>query len=83
MPKELIRDDVNTFAVRIGWERGSCVQVATVRPDRELRMSYDKDGDGEVFYGDGLYATFDSREQINNMIRVLRRARDQAFGADE
>jgi len=30
----------------------------------------------------GLYATLD-RESINNIIRVLRRARDQAFGRDE
>lgn len=30
----------------------------------------------------GLYASLD-RDAINNIIRVLRRARDQAFGRDE
>ena len=30
----------------------------------------------------GLYSTLD-RDAINNIIRVLRRARDQAFGRDE
>src|SRR5262245_41923080 len=32
---------------------------------------------------DGWYATLERREDVNRLIRVLRRARDQAFGRDE
>lgn len=40
------------------------------------------------FYGDGTDPGFDhifslSRKQVNGLIRVLRKARDQAFGRDE
>lgn len=32
---------------------------------------------------DGWYMTLETRSQVNDLIRTLRRARDQAFGRDE
>lgn len=59
------------FRVEVGWDRYGAVQVATMDPDAEL-------GSRES----GLYVDLD-RGGINNLIRLLRKARDQAFGRDE
>lgn len=79
MPKEYVpahSDDVCGFRVRVGWNReASYCQIATIDPEKE--ENYDADSrDG------GLYVTLD-RHDINDLIRILRRARDQAFGRDE
>lgn len=78
MPKEVINsrfsDDPVDVGVQVGWGRDSeHVQVATVNTDgAELRPTPE---------GNGWYIQLD-RGGINQLIRVLRRARDQAFGAD-
>ena len=59
------------FRVEVGWDRYGAVQVATVDPEAEL-------GSRES----GLYVDLD-RRGINDLIRHLRKARDQAFGRDE
>lgn len=79
MPKEWITskypDDVPELGIRVGWSRDAeHVQVATVNAeDRELRPTPE---------GNGWFVALD-RNEINRLIRVLRRARDQAFGKDE
>lgn len=73
MPKEVIEVTENgaTNAVVVGWNRLGYVHVATLRPDGT-------DPSGAT----GQYVTVD-RDQINQLIRNLRRARDIAFGRDE
>jgi hypothetical protein len=58
------------FRVRVGWNR-ECgdVQIATV-----------DEADGND--GSGFFVDLD-RHGINSLIRILRRARDAAFGRDE
>jgi hypothetical protein len=79
MPKETIRsryrEDDPKLGVQVGWNReAEHVQVATVNSDSaELRPTPE---------GNGWYVQLD-RYRINQLIRVLRRARDQAFGRDE
>lgn len=94
MPREVIgpRDE---FHVDVGWHRESgMLQIATVIPEPQTNagpknlaalVASWEDGardpenpDG----GKGLYASLD-RAAVNDLIRVLRRARDQAFGRDE
>lgn len=87
MPKEVIRG--REFNVVVGWSQHCGVQVAT-----EMREPQDSDapqnleqlvatwGDGTKAHARGLYSDLD-RQQINELIRVLRRARDSAFGRDE
>lgn len=88
MPKEYIRgatyykdDDSTPLAdvvsndVRISWnnqDSGGDVQIAT----------FTNDGSYEAEHEAPQYTTLD-RAAINRMIKVLRRARDQAFGRDE
>ena len=87
MPKELVfqktehgdpatRDAV----VRIGWNRAgsrSMVELATVHPTTKEPLEPLCMG-GE---GYGWYVILD-RDAINHLIRTLRKARDQAYGAD-
>jgi hypothetical protein len=79
MPKEIIEDRHSTAEgphakVQVGWSReAEHVQVATVAPDSWLH--------DQRRQGNGWFVTLD-RDQINSLIRTLRKARDQAFGAD-
>ena len=83
MPKEYIVDSAErrrqeehggeTIGVRVGWQRDMSVQVAT------LLMPGGEFGEEAT---QGVFADLD-RHSINRLIRTLRRARDQAYGADE
>jgi hypothetical protein len=79
MPKEVVwsyRDifgEKEPFRVEVGWSRESGdVQIVTADPS--------KPEVGEPCRG--FYVDLD-RKGINDLIRNLRRARDQAFGRDE
>ncbi len=79
MPKEIIHDDTvpsgatnsTPLIVEVQWGRGSDVRIATVDMTKE---QYSPES--------GWFVTVD-RSMINKVIRALRRARDQAYGADE
>lgn len=63
---------VPNFRVKVGWNREvGYVNIATVNEEAPL---------GTV--ESGLYVDL-NRRGINDLIRHLRRARDQAFGRDE
>lgn len=86
MPKEYIRNsqigvnthtgeevDLNPHQVEVGWSKeAGHVQIATTDPKCEDTFSKEA----------GLYFELD-RRSINDLIRLLRKARDQAFGRDE
>jgi hypothetical protein len=96
MPKEMVHDEAGMYDVHIGWERDKYVQVGVESADRraivdklinttepEAREALDRLlGDGEAAAFTGLWGTLD-RAGCNRLIRVLRQARDQAFGKDE
>jgi hypothetical protein len=74
MPKETIHPSVpvedakELNLVDVGWHNNGHVAIG-VRPA------------GQAGPEDGLFADLD-RDQINKLIRTLRRARDAAYGAD-
>jgi hypothetical protein len=83
MPREYVYSEFNDplaetapqMAASVGWSKeadGGSIQLATIRNGKE--HSYDP--------VDGLYMDLD-RKQINQLIRLLRKARDDAFGRDE
>jgi hypothetical protein len=94
MPKQMIYPLPNPDGtdadrrVEVGWSRERYVQVATTT----LQPGADRDRDFIDGSGtetepvkpawDGQFVDLD-RHQINELIRTLRRARDQAFGRDE
>ena len=79
MPKEIIWGDTpqeehdgdNIFVPEVRWWK-----------DRDVVVGLVPVGNPEA-PGKGLYTDTLTRAQINNLIRVLRRARDQAYGRDE
>lgn len=89
MPKEIVYDQARMFNVELKWSNeGSHVQIATVVPPAQtaeapasLGALVDSWSREDRYLATGLYATLD-RNGINRLIRALRRARDQAFGAD-
>jgi hypothetical protein len=85
MPKEYIEDrytghdddavaEGSTAKVRVGWSREQeHVEIATVAPD-EIKLEPTPEGNGWFVQLD--------RSGLNRLIRSLRKARDQAYGAD-
>lgn len=84
MPKEVVRNysraighdgaviEDDRFQAEVHWSRDMYVQVATVKLAEDFGES------GKV---EGWFVELD-RSGINRLIRILRKARDQAFGAD-
>ncbi len=80
MPREYIENDTrqggdNSNHVEVQWARDKFAQIGSIRKgdvgntDTPARMS------------EGFYVNLD-RSRINQLIRLLRKARDQAFGPD-
>lgn len=90
MPRETVFSDVGDFVVTVGWSREQYVQVATecvAEPEVLRQRVLDLLNEGSATNPDGRhvfrgwYTTLD-RTQVNNLIRLLRKARDSAYGAD-
>lgn len=95
MPKETVygselpwRDDdyPAVSVVQVLWSRDDHVQVVSRCMHRADHSDIAPPGveraDGEILFTDGMYVNLD-RRGINDLIRNLRRARDQAYGRDE
>lgn len=79
MPKEKVFDIHNDAEfVAVGWSRDGYVQIATVNPLGEISMQGNRIDDIDP----GWFIDMD-RRSINDLIRLLRNARDAAFGRDE
>jgi hypothetical protein len=96
MPSEVIRnrpevDDGALPYTRVGWGRDAqYVQLGTVIPESEGKIQHrNTNPDNPNLWEDvdcpqgeaGWFVQLD-RDGCNRLIRTLRRARDQAFGAD-
>lgn len=76
--------ETNPAAVHVGWNRAGWVQVSLEADPSYFRFVADNP-DGEAV-ADGRTSAYSpplGREELNKLIRVLRRARDQAYGRDE
>jgi hypothetical protein len=72
----------NPAVVHVGWNRAGWVQVSIEADQTYFRFvaeNPDAQGDGRTT----AYVPPLSRDEVNKMIRALRRARDQAYGRDE
>lgn len=80
MPKELIHDNTplpegdgeqsTPYAIQVGWDRVGYAQIGTVNLQAE-----------EHTPEHGWFVDLD-RRMVNDLIRLLQRARDGAFGKD-
>lgn len=92
MPKELIyephgvafpEDPERRGAVDVRWDRESgYFQIGTHDPQSEVFVPGTPLSETTIPAEYGWWVNLD-RRGINDLIRVLRRARDQAFGRDE
>lgn len=90
MPKEIIRDGADQFHVIVGWQRDCDVQVGIQtsdgRPIGEHLTVTEADDNGVTISRpagfDSLWGSL-NRAALNELIRVLRKARDAAYGRDE
>ncbi|MEU1761293.1 hypothetical protein [Micromonospora sp. NPDC005652] len=81
MPKETIYDQVSLYDLEVGWEADRWVQVGIKTHDgRSIAEHLTGEGETPADFR-GLWGSYD-RAGINRLIRILRRARDSAFGAD-
>lgn len=95
MPKEVVRSNLQKNSwVAVGWDKADSENVQL-----GVSLGYgfrfvDKHGnvlDDHVDYeyskipgvAQSLWFTFTSREQMNELIRNLRKARDSSYGRDE
>lgn len=89
MPKEAVYDLTQPHSVEVSWGReGGYVQVGSRFRDQYFRFIPADEASGEFVSNaeperfDSLHVTLTERGQVNDLIRLLRRARDQAFGTD-
>lgn len=68
--------------VHVGWQKDGWVQVAIEGDVSYFRFAAEHP-DGETSDRSTVYVDPMSRDEINKLIRTLRRARDQVFGRDE
>ncbi len=91
MPKERIQSHTAPeFDVTVAWGRDTTVQICTTAADADERLrAWVEQVEGIQSQPGASFAMFDgwhvdlNRQQVNDLIRTLRRARDQAFGRDE
>lgn len=90
MPRETIRERGSSRAVVVGWQKDTDVQVGTVDDNASAGLDVWYPGQSRPAEGvstsagvsSGFFATLD-RQGVNDLIRILRKARDAAFGRDE
>lgn len=77
MPKETIYPSEynEDMKVEVQWAKDMYVQIGVAH------LPPPEDPSKGTIEWDGKYLTLD-RNEINRLIRILRKARDQAFGAD-
>lgn len=80
MPRERVTDTNDLFDIQVGWSEGT-VQLGLETNDfpsllDALKVNYEDSATAK-----GIWASLD-RDRINRLIRLLRTARDKAYGAD-
>lgn len=73
---------VSDAQVQVGWHKDSYVQVSIEGHVSFFRYAAENP-DGDASDRSTVYSPPLSRDEVNKMIRTLRRARDQVFGKDE
>jgi hypothetical protein len=85
MPKINVNDEVVAgFRVEVGWNHDQYVQVGTTNEASEFRFEHKAECDDSGEWSEAFHGWFVtlSRDGVNRLIRALRKARDDAFGAD-
>lgn len=74
---------IEESSLDVHWQRDMWVQISLDIPrDKWIERAKEVESDKERI-STAMYTETLTRDEINKMIRTLRKARDQAFGADE
>lgn len=89
MPKEKVYDTSQLFDVEVGWSLEHDVQLGICTHDGRAIADWLAGQDKPLPHGQSklpgfhsLWASLD-RRQINRLIKMLRKARDETYGRDE
>lgn len=80
IPGEVIRRNAPTL--HVGWHRNAWLQLSIEGDVTYFRFAADTP-DGSTSDRSTVYTEPLTRDEVNKLIRSLRRARDQVFGRDE
>ena len=80
MPKETVPDTNQLYDIKIGWSPGT-VQIGLETLDFPSLLDALKVNYEDSKMAKSIWSSLD-REGINRLIRLLRKARDNAYGAD-
>jgi len=81
MPKEIIYDSAGMYDAVVGWSPDQYVQVGIQTHSGRTLAETLGAGDNPAQFT-GLWGTFD-RDGLNRLIKMLRHAREAAYGKDE
>lgn len=81
MPRESVRDTNQLYTVEVGWSPGGTVQLGLETDDFPSLLDALKANYEDSSIAKGIWSSLD-RDGINRLIRLLRKARDSAYGAD-
>ena len=84
MPKEVIRTENGEKFVEVGWSPQGYVQIGVGLEPPTVEMNVPEVMTANTFTADAEASWFADldRDQCNQLIRNLRKARDRAYGAD-
>lgn len=80
MPRETVRDSAGLYNPQVGWSNGT-VQLGLETASGESLIDVLDDNYSDSKDAKSIWSSLD-RDGINRLIRLLRKARDGAFGAD-
>jgi hypothetical protein len=80
MPREMVKDVAGLYDIHVGWSNQS-VQIGLETASLESLINYLKANYEDIGEASSIWASLE-RDEINALIRLLRKARDRAFGAD-
>lgn len=80
MPREMIRDVAGLYDIHVGWSNQS-VQLGLETSDGRSLIDVLSENYEETGKAKSVWSSLE-RDEINELIRKLRKARDRAFGAD-
>jgi len=80
MPRETVRDTNQLYDIQVGWSANT-VQLGLETDDFPSLLDALKASYEDISKAKSIWASMD-RDAINRLIRLLRKARDSAYGAD-
>lgn len=80
MPREVVRDVAGLYDIQVGWSNDT-VQLGLETASGKSLVEVLSDNYSDAKDANSIWS-FLTRNEINRLVRLLRKARDSAYGAD-